>query len=179
MITAGIDIGSVTTKVVLLREDDILALAIRQTGASPKLAAEEALDEALTKSKLSKTDIEYTISTGYGRRTIDFGDRVVTEISACARGALWSATTMRGSLQTCIKTIIDLGGQDSKVISIDENGDIADFVMNDKCAAGTGRFLEVIAQALQVRLEELGELSLKSKSPVPINSTCTVSPRVR
>ncbi|HID93277.1 MAG TPA: 2-hydroxyglutaryl-CoA dehydratase [bacterium (Candidatus Stahlbacteria)] len=187
MITLGVDIGSVTTKVVLLKGDKILALVIRETGAYPKLAAEKALGEALSKASLSKTDIEYIVSTGYGRRAIDFGDRVVTEISACAKGALYTMERIlecnsdvvgivaaKSQTLHSVRTIIDLGGQDTKVISLNENGDIADFVMNDKCAAGTGRFLEVIAQALQVGLEDLGELSLKSKSPIPINSTCTV-----
>jgi (R)-2-hydroxyacyl-CoA dehydratese activating ATPase len=100
---------------------------------------------------------------------VEFGDRTITEISACARG-----TDFLGSPRGRIRTIIDLGGQDIKVIALDETGEVGDFVMNDKCAAGTGRFLEVIARALEVRLEELGELGLKSTRPVAINATCTV-----
>jgi predicted CoA-substrate-specific enzyme activase len=169
MITAGIDIGSVTTKVVVLKNKEILARAITPTGADPKVAAELAMKEASKLACLSMDDIEYIVSTGYGRRSIEFGDKVITEISANARGARFL-----GSPSGIIRTIIDLGGQDSKVIALEENGDIEDFVMNDKCAAGTGRFLEVIASALEVRLEDLGRLSLESKNPAKIDSTCTV-----
>lgn len=169
MITAGIDIGSVTTKVVILDRDSVLARAISATGPHPKSTAEKVLEDALRQANLSRQDIGYIVSTGYGRRAIEFGNRAVTEISCCARGARWTGTP-----QGEARTIIDLGGQDMKVISLEEDGTCADFAMNDKCAAGTGRFLEVMADVLGIGLENLGELSLKSKTPIQINSTCTV-----
>lgn len=169
MVLAGIDIGSVVTKVVILENTKIRSQALNLSGADPKLTAELTLKEALRVTNFSLTEIAYTVSTGYGRRAIGFGDKVITEISACAKGALWL-----GSPLGKIRTIIDLGGQDTKVISLDEDGGVVDFVMNDKCAAGTGRFLEVIAGALQINLKELGELALISKAPIQISSTCTV-----
>lgn len=169
MIVCGIDIGSVATKAVILKDAKILSKTICPTGAYPKSAAEGALGMALNQANLSRQDLEYVISTGYGRRAIEFGNKTVTEISCCARGAQWM-----GAPSEKVRTIIDLGGQDMKVISLDEDGDIADFVMNDKCSAGTGRFLEVMADVLSISLEDSGELSLKSKNPIQINSTCTV-----
>ncbi len=169
MITAGIDIGSVTTKVIILGEEKVLARAVCPTGAYPQRAAQEVLEKALEEATLSRVDLGCIVSTGYGRRSIDFGDRVITEISAAGRGA-----SHLGSPNGVIRTVIDLGGQDSKVISLDEKGKVVDFVMNDRCAAGTGRFLEVISGVLEMRLEDLGKLSLKSESPINISSICTV-----
>jgi len=169
MVVAGVDIGSVVTKVVILENRKIKSQVLHLTGADPKLAAELSLKEALKFAGFSLGEIAYIVSTGYGRRAIEFGDKTITEISCCARGALWLGAPLGK-----IRTIIDLGGQDTKVISLDEDGGIIDFVMNDKCAAGTGRFLEVIAGALQVNLEKLGELALHAKTPIPISSICTV-----
>lgn len=169
MIVCGIDIGSVTTKAVILKDEQILSKGLCPTGASPKLAAEEVLRKALDQANLLRGNLEYIVSTGYGRRAIEFGDKTVTEISCCGKGARWIGTP-----EGQVRTIIDLGGQDMKVISLEEDGAIADFVMNDKCSAGTGRFLEVMAGVLGVSLENFGELSLKSKTPIQINSTCTV-----
>jgi len=169
MIACGIDIGSVATKTVILRDKDIVSTNLVLTKASPKLAAEEALNKALRQVNLSQKDINYIVSTGYGRRIIEFGDRTVTEITCCGRGAV-----QIGSPLGKIQTIIDLGGQDSKVISLDEEGEVFDFVMNDKCSAGTGRFLEVMASVLEEKIEDLGEIALRSNNPVRINSTCTV-----
>jgi len=168
MITVGIDIGSVATKTLILKDNNILSTALGPTKADPNLAAELTMEEVLRNASLSRDDIAYVVSTGYGRRTIGFGDKAVTEITANARGS-----TFLGCPYGSIGTIIDLGGQDSKVISLEDDC-IVDFVMNDKCSAGTGRFLEVMAHILGVDLEELGELSLKSKNPVKLNSTCTV-----
>lgn len=168
---AGIDVGSVTTKVVIvaLQDRKILAQAISSTRADPKLAANSVLEEALKKASLSRDEIAFIVSTGYGRRAIDFSNKPITEITANAVGAQFL-----GSPWGKIRTIIDLGGQDSKAIKLDEHGAISDFVMNDKCAAGTGRFLEVIAQTLDVKLDDLGNYSLKSTNPIKINATCTV-----
>jgi predicted CoA-substrate-specific enzyme activase len=169
MITVGVDIGAATTKVVILKDSKAVAKAITRTKADPNLAAELVMKKALNIAELSKKDIDYILSTGYGRRTIEFGDGTVTEITANVRGARFLGSPLGN-----IRTIIDLGGQDSKAMSLDEAGNIINFAMNEKCAAGTGRFLEVMAAHLGVRLEDLGRLSLRSKKPIKINATCTV-----
>lgn len=173
MITAGIDIGSCTTKVVVFNTENqrIISKVVRLTGSQPKVVAEELLKEALIQAEVSRKEVEYIISTGYGRRAIGFSNKTITEISCCAKGVSWY---INQNQLTDIHTIIDLGGQDTKIILLDENNEIADFVMNDKCAAGTGRFLEVMADVLGVDADNLGDLSLKSKNPILINSTCTV-----
>jgi predicted CoA-substrate-specific enzyme activase len=169
MITAGIDVGAATTKVVILKDTKILAKAITSTKADPNLAAKLVMKRALKQAKLSKSNVKYIVSTGYGRRAIEYGNKVITEITANTRGARFL-----GSPFGKIRTIIDLGGQDSKVIALDKEGNITNFALNEKCAAGTGRFLEVMAAHLGVRLEDLGRLSLRSKKPIKINATCTV-----
>lgn len=166
-LVAGVDIGSVATKALILAQDNkVVSRSVSLTGANPKLVAEETLTKALASVGLSVKDLKSIVTTGYGRRSFESGSKAITEISCCAKGALW--------LSGNVRTIIDLGGQDTKVISLDDSGDVVDFVMNDKCAAGTGRFLEVMAGILKVSLEELVELSLNSKVPIKINSTCTV-----
>jgi predicted CoA-substrate-specific enzyme activase len=169
MVFAGVDAGSVTTKVVLLEDDQIIGKNIVPTKADPNLAASKTLEKALDLSGISQEEVKYTVSTGYGRRIIKFGDKTVTEITANAKGAFFL-----GIPEGKIRTIIDLGGQDSKAISLLETGEIANFAMNDKCSAGTGRFLEVMAHALDVELDNIGPLSLESTTPLTINSTCTV-----
>lgn len=179
-IVAGIDVGSITTKAVILGDKppdlsiggggkEILTQTITLTKADPVSAAQSTFKEALKKSGLSPKDISFIATTGYGRRAIEFGNKTITEITANAKG-----TQFLGSPWGKIRTIIDLGGQDSKVIKLDEQGEVSDFVMNEKCAAGTGRFLEVMARTLEINLEDLGEFSLKSKNPIKINATCTV-----
>ena len=169
MIAAGIDVGSVTTKTVLLEGDKIIGFHLVPTKADPNLAAKTALEESLRVAKISKDKISYTVSTGYGRRAIDYGDKAITEISANAKGSVFL-----GSSVGKIHTIIDLGGQDSKAISLDDSGKITRFLMNDKCAAGTGKFMEVMANTLDVKLDEIGDISLTATNPTKINSTCTV-----
>lgn len=169
MITAGIDVGSVTTKCVLFDGKRMIAKAIVKTLADPNKAAESVLKKTLADAGLSIKDIAYTVSTGYGRRAIEFGNSSVTEITANATGA-----SFIGSPFGQIRTIIDLGGQDSKVIALEKDGNIKNFIMNDKCSAGTGRFLENMANVLGVTIDEMGELSLRSTTPLNINSTCTV-----
>jgi predicted CoA-substrate-specific enzyme activase len=166
MITVGIDIGSVTTKVAILKDRTTLVRLISLTGSNPKSKGIELFNEALRVSSLTKNSIDYVCATGYGRRSIDFANFIITEINACAIGA-------REINKDC-RIIIDLGGQDSKIIFIDDNGKVKDFVMNDKCSAGTGKFLEVMANSLEVKLEDLDKLALESKNPIKINSTCTV-----
>jgi len=169
MIEAGIDIGSAATKAVLVRGADVIGRSLVRSGVAPAAAAGAALQAAAEQAGVRREQIDRVVATGYGRRAIDFADDVVTEITAGARGAHhlgcpWGAPRL----------IVDLGGQDTKVILLDETGSIRDFAMNDKCAAGTGRFLEVMAGVLDVPLEELGELSLRARRPRSINATCTV-----
>ena len=161
---AGVDIGSTMTKVVIMNES-VLASIIGPTGAEYRRLANKVMEEALAKANLSFDQITYVIATGYGRISVPFADKQITEISCHAKGI--------SSLFPSARTVIDIGGQDSKGIKL-ANGKVVDFVMNDKCAAGTGRFLEVIAEALGIKLEELGEISLRSRQPVKISNTCTV-----
>lgn len=165
MYYAGVDIGSTITKVVLKNEKEVLSNVIRPTGAEHRRLAHTVMQEALQELRLSVENIDYIIATGYGRINVPFADRQVTEITCHLRGVYW--------LSPEVKTIIDIGGQDCKGIKM-ENGKLMNFVMNDKCAAGTGRFLEVISEVLGVRLEDIGELSLQSNNPADISSLCTV-----
>ncbi len=169
MITAGVDVGSVTTKAVIMDGGRVAGKHIVPTKADPAVAAQSSFSECLKAAGMSSKQVGRIVTTGYGRRAIDFGDMAVTEISANARGAVFL-----GSPEGKVRTIIDLGGQDSKVISLDDGGKITRFMMNDKCSAGTGRFFEVMADTLGVKIDQLGDLSLKSSNPISINSTCTV-----
>lgn len=163
MITVGIDVGSTATKAVAF-DGTIRAWAIRPTGWSPKDAGASILSEVLDQAGIVQDDVTRIIGTGYGRISLPFIDRAVTEITCHAQGAHWCFPD--------ISMIIDVGGQDSKVIKINQTGKVIQFQMNDKCAAGTGRFLQVMAQALGMELTEMSALSLAD--PVTINSMCTV-----
>ena len=164
---AGVDVGSLCTKVVIVDDrHKILSYSIVRSGFIFKDAAEDGMNEALKSAGLTPGDIGYTVSTGYGRSHVQFADKEVTEITCHARGAK--------AFLPQIQTIIDIGGRDSKVIYVNECGGVTKFTMNDKCAAGTGRFLEVMAGALQVNLPELGELWFRSRKPVEVSSMCTV-----
>jgi predicted CoA-substrate-specific enzyme activase len=166
MLVAGIDVGSLTAKCVLMKNDTIIQYRIIKVTPNMEESARIVFEETLKAANISRDEVNAIVSTGYGRGSVEFADKSVTEISCHAKGAVFLIPGAR--------TVIDIGGQDSKVISIGESGNVIDFVMNDKCAAGTGRFLEVMANALRVKLEELGDLSLKAKKPVTISSTCTV-----
>ena len=161
---AGVDIGSTMTKVVIMT-DGILASVIGPTGPEHRKLANQVMEEALARANLPFDDITYVVATGYGRINVPFADKQITEISCHARGV--------GSLLPTARIVIDIGGQDCKGIKLN-NGQAVDFVMNDKCAAGTGRFLEVVAEGLGVKLDEMGELSLGAKNKVEISNTCTV-----
>lgn len=166
MFFAGMDIGSTMTKVVILDQAGaIRATIIGATGAEHRRLANRVMEEALAQAGLAIEQISYIVATGYGRINVPFADKQITEISCHARGVLFLIPTA--------KTIIDIGGQDSKGIKV-AGGRVVNFVMNDKCAAGTGRFLEVIAETLGVPLTEIGPLSLKAKDSVSISSVCTV-----
>lgn len=164
---AGIDIGSLSTEVLILTLDgETAGYAIVQTGANSTEAALEAMEKALAASGIGKGQIRRTVATGYGRVSIPFADKRVTEISCHAVGAF--------HLFPDTGVVIDIGGQDSKVIRIGEEGKVLDFAMNDKCAAGTGRFLEVMANKLRVSLDDMGPLSLSAAGETAISSVCTV-----
>jgi (R)-2-hydroxyacyl-CoA dehydratese activating ATPase len=163
---AGIDIGSTMTKVVVTGQERILASIIGPTGAEHRHLALKVMEEALQQSGLTMEEIDFIVATGYGRINVPFADKQITEITCHARGIK--------SLFPTARIIIDIGGQDSKGIKLDAQGKVANFVMNDKCAAGTGRFLEVIAETLGVRLEEMGEISSRAETFVKISNTCTV-----
>ena len=164
---AGIDSGSTSTDVVILNKDhEIVTSIILPTGAGAAIGADRALSEALNQAGLQREDIDALVTTGYGRTAIKSGDKSITEITCHARGAHF--------LNPEVRTVIDIGGQDSKVIRLDENGAVANFVMNDKCAAGTGRFLEMMARTLGLSLEEMSTRGLEWKENVVISSMCTV-----
>ena len=162
---AGIDIGSTMTKVVILAQG-IVASVFGPTGPEHRKLANMVMEEALGRAGLALESITYIISTGYGRINVPFADKQITEISCHARGV--------GSLFPLARTVIDIGGQDSKAINIDANGRPTNFIMNDKCAAGSGRFIEVIADSLGVKLEDMGEISLRGKNPAKISNICTI-----
>ena len=167
MKTAGIDIGSTTTKAVILEgERGMIGSAVMPTGGNNRITAEKVFHEALSRANTTSGEVDHICATGYGRDNVSFADRQVTEITCHATGihALFPET----------RTIVDIGGQDTKSIQIDDAGRVVNFVMNDKCAAGTGRFLGVMANALGVQVEELGNLSGQSNSAVKISSMCTV-----
>lgn len=166
LVTIGIDIGSLSTDAVILAGDDVMTYTIIQTLSSSEGAAVAAYRHVLEAAGLCESDVDYIVATGYGRTSIDFADKAITEITCHALGAR--------RLFPQANTVIDIGGQDSKVIKLSRDGRVDDFAMNDKCAAGTGRFLEVMARSLDTDLESLGALSESSTQDVRISSTCTV-----
>jgi predicted CoA-substrate-specific enzyme activase len=165
MITAGIDAGAATTKVALLDEKGIAGYRIRRTAFNFLAAADEMYRELLVDLDIEATEVAGVYATGYGRMRITFADHAISEITAHARGVYFLFPEAQG--------IIDVGGQDSKIIVV-EKGRVRDFLMNDKCAAGTGKFLEYTAKALEVPIEEMGSLALASHHPADITSMCTV-----
>ena len=166
MFFCGLDIGAATTKAVILNDGRMVSYSVLPTGQSVNLATDKVLEEATRKLGLGMADFSRVVTTGYGRHAVPFAHRAVSEIICHAKGA--------NSLLPSVRTVIDIGGQDSKVIALDGDGNVTNFVMNDKCAAGTGRFIEVMAHVLEVALEDMGALSLGSGKPCMISSTCTV-----
>lgn len=167
-VSAGLDLGSTYVKCVVMRDKEVVGHAVLPTGPDHNATAGRTLGISLEMGGLKMEDVEYTVSTGYGRRVATSADSTVSEISANAAGTRWVGREMG------VRTIIDIGGQDTKVISLDDNLQITNFQMNDKCAAGTGRFLEVLARVLEIPLDDLGPVSLTSADPVPITTTCLV-----
>jgi predicted CoA-substrate-specific enzyme activase len=163
----GVDVGSTQTKAVVLNEvGDIVGRALVDTGANVVMAAEKAFNEALRNGAIEDEEVEYVVGTGYGRYRVTFGNTQVTEISCHGRGAVHVFPGTR--------TIVDMGGQDTKAIRVNPSGEIVDFCMNDKCAAGTGRFLGAAAAALSIPLDQLGSVALQAERSVKISTTCTV-----
>lgn len=164
---AGIDSGSTSTDVVILNKDkEIVTGIILPTGAGAAIGAERALEEALKDANLQREDIDALVTTGYGRTAIQEGDKSITEITCHARGAHY--------LNPEVRTVVDIGGQDSKVIRLDETGAVVNFVMNDKCAAGTGRFLEMMARTMEMSLDKMSVTGLQYDEDITISSMCTV-----
>lgn len=167
MYVAGVDVGSLSTDTVIMDQDShIVTHNVLFTGASSKRAARRSYEEALRAAGIGESDVSHIVSTGYGREVVPFAHTQVTEISCHARGAHFFFPGTR--------TVVDVGGQDSKAIRVSPQGRVTDFAMNEKCAAGTGRFLEVMARALEIELEDMGGLSLQAENPVSISSMCTV-----
>lgn len=167
MITVGIDIGSLSTKSAVLKDKkEILSYDVVFTGGNNRESAEVTFNNVLSKAGLNKNDVDMVVTTGYGRENVPFSNKYVSEITCHAKGMHF--------FNPDIRTILDIGGQDSKAIEIDENGNVVNFMMNDKCAAGCGRFLDIIAKALNVNLTDLGQISLGAVSAARISSMCTV-----
>jgi predicted CoA-substrate-specific enzyme activase len=169
MITAGIDIGSRASKAVVLKDGKVLSSYIGDTGAESVVTSKMTMAKTLEGTGLKIEDLDYIVATGYGRVLVPFANENISEISCHARGINYYFPSVR--------TILDMGGQDCKAISIDGEGKVTNFVMNDKCAGGTGRFLEMIAEVLSVPLSEIGETALQSKSAIPFNTICAVFAR--
>ena len=163
---AGVDIGSTMTKVVVVDDaGEIRARVIGPTGAEHRRLANRVMEHALEEARIPFSQVEFVVATGYGRFNVPFADREMTELTCHARGIF--------SQFPGVRTIIDIGGQDAKGLKL-KDGKLVDFVMNDKCAAGTGRFLEVIADTFGISVHDLGEMSLRARASVSISSTCTV-----
>ncbi|MBW1710873.1 MAG: 2-hydroxyglutaryl-CoA dehydratase [Deltaproteobacteria bacterium] len=166
MIVAGCDVGSLTAEAVVMDNGNILGSEIIRVRPKPEQSARDVMEKLLEKLDLVYDDINYCVSTGYGRETISFADSNLSEISCHGRGAHW--------LDPSVRTVIDVGGQDCKAIKVDGDGLLEDFVMNDKCAAGTGRSLELMSEALGVDVSQLGPLSLDSSEVITITNQCSI-----
>jgi len=166
MLVAGCDIGSTTGKVTIMADDQIIAHSIVPTEPLCEDTAHKAMSQALAQAGLAPEDVEYVVGTGYGRLVIPFAQATVTEISCHGMGAFWA--------DPAIRTIMDIGGQDCKAIRIDEEGRVVEFAMNDKCAAGTGRFLEETARGLGVEVWDLGPISGEAQETIKLSSSCSV-----
>lgn len=170
-ITAGADVGSVSTQAVIMLDGELYAFANTRTGSDSPNSAINAINWAMENTEMKLENITYTVGTGYGRVNVPFARKTVTEIACHARGAnfIYGPT---------VRTVLDMGGQDCKAIRCDEKGKVVSFLMNDKCAAGTGRGMEVFANLLAVPVEDLGEMSLQvNEEPPPVSSTCVVFAR--
>jgi benzoyl-CoA reductase subunit D len=166
MITAGIDMGAKTVKVVIVKDNKVSGRSIVPTGFEPLESAEKAMDEAAKSAGISRTEIQRVFATGAGRKTIPFAANNVTEVTADAKGAVF--------LLPSVRTVVDIGAEEARGISVDASGRVLDFAKNDKCAAGAGAFVESMSRALEVTVPQMIELSHKSTKEAPINATCAV-----
>ena len=167
-VSAGVDVGSVSSQAVILVDGELFVYSNMRTGSDSPLSAQNAMNWALEKTDMKLEDIHYVVGTGYGRVNVPFANKTITEIACHARGANF----MYGNT---VRTLIDMGGQDCKAIQCDEKGKVVNFLMNDKCAAGTGRGMEVFADLLSLSIEEVGELSFQiDEEPEPVSSTCVI-----
>lgn len=166
MLTIGIDVGSISAKAAALQDGKLLGVKVVLTGYNASKAGRTVFEGLLGDLGLEEAAVDRIVATGYGRNSVDFAHKAVTEITCHARGAVFQ--------NPAVRAIIDIGGQDSKAIALNESGGVRDFAMNDKCAAGTGRFLEVMARALEVDLDGFGHMSLTAENPSRISSLCTV-----
>jgi len=168
IITAGVDVGSVSSQAVIAVDGELFAFSNMRTGSDSPESATKAFNWALEGTGLAMDDMDFVVGTGYGRVNIPFADKAITEIACHARGGNF----MYGP---SVRTILDMGGQDCKIIRCDQKGKVEGFLMNDKCAAGTGRGMEVFADLLAVPIEEVGEMSFDvDEEPEPVSSTCVV-----
>lgn len=166
MITAGIDVGAKTVKVVIVKDGKILSKVMKQGGRKKEEVAHEAYNEALQNANLKKEDVAKVVSTGAGKKKATFAKDDVSEVGADARGALYFFPSVR--------TVIDVGAEEGRGVKCDATGKVIDFVINEKCGAGAGSFTEAMSRALEVKLEDMGKMSLTSKSAVPMNAQCAV-----
>lgn len=167
MYVAGVDVGSTQTKSVVIDAGRrVVGRSLIDTGARVTVAAHNGFRLAVAEAGLQESDVVFVIGTGYGRYKVEFGNAQVTEISCHARGASY--------LFPGTRRVLDIGGQDTKAISVGDDGAVLDFCMNDKCAAGTGRFLGAASESLEIPLDQLGHIALTAKNPVQITTTCTV-----
>lgn len=164
--SAGIDVGSITTKAALVKDGKLVGTHVISTGYNTRKAAARVFEELLERGSVKSSDVKNIVATGYGRNNVVFAHKAVTEITCHAAGAYYQDASIR--------SVIDIGGQDSKAIAMNSEGHVLEFIMNDKCAAGTGRFLEVMARALETDLDSFGELSANATASVSISSLCTV-----
>ncbi len=167
MYVAGVDVGSTQTKCVIMdMNKKIIGRALIRTGANVVKAAEKVFEKAITELDIHPDEVAYIVGTGYGRYKVVFGHAQITEISCHAKGAVFVFPNTR--------TVLDIGGQDTKAMKVDARGEVLDFCMNDKCAAGTGRFLEAAADVMGLSLEDIGPVSLESNKPIKMTNVCTV-----
>jgi len=165
-ITAGVDIGSTASKTVILVDRKPVAQIIGPSSTNPKRTAQEIYDKALAEASLKASDVAYIVGTGYGRTQVDFATKNISEITCHGRGAHF--------LIPSVRTVVDVGGQDTKAICVDSQGNLLDFAMNDKCAAGTGRFLEAMSRSMEVSIGEMEEHYFGEGDPCTITSMCSV-----
>ena len=168
IITGGVDVGSVSTQAVIMADGDLYAFANMRTGSNSPDSATNAFNWALEGTGMTESDVKYTVGTGYGRVNVPMANKAITEIACHARGANF----MYGPT---VRTVLDMGGQDCKAIRIDEKGKVESFLMNDKCAAGTGRGMEVFSDLLTISINDVGKMSLEvDEEPEPVSSTCVI-----